>query len=73
MKIVIPDYFTVYNNIKKFGETAMTDVYNYYNNLIQIHGAPGDCIKCGLCEAHCPQHLPIRDLLEEVKAAIEGA
>ena len=51
----------------------MTDVYNYYNNLIQIHGAPGDCIKCGLCEEHCPQHLPIRDLLEEVKAAIEGA
>ena len=73
MQIVIPDYFTIYNNIKKFGETAMTDVYNYYNNLIQIHGAPGDCIKCGLCEEHCPQHLPIRDLLEEVKAAIEGA
>ena len=71
MKIVIPDYFTVYNNIKKFGETAMTDVYNYYNNLIQIHGAPGECIKCGLCEAHCPQHLPIIALLKKVAAAYE--
>ena len=71
-KIAIPDYFTVYNNIKKFGDSAMTDVYNYYNNLVQTHGAPGDCVKCGLCEARCPQRLKIRDLLVEVRQAIEA-
>ena len=26
------------------------------------------CIKCGSCESVCPQHLPIRDLLEKVSA-----
>jgi len=30
------------------------------------------CIKCGKCEKHCPQDLPIMDLLENVSGEMEG-
>jgi predicted aldo/keto reductase-like oxidoreductase len=28
-----------------------------------------NCIKCGACETHCPQHLPITDIMDEIVAA----
>ena len=44
----------------------------YYED---VHTAPGrkasDCLKCGKCEKVCPQHLPIRKLLEKVAAEFE--
>ena len=44
----------------------------YYD---EVHTAPGrrasDCIKCGKCEKACPQHLPIRQLLENVANEFE--
>ena len=30
-----------------------------------------DCIKCGKCEHACPQHLKIRDLLQEAAKIFE--
>ncbi len=30
------------------------------------------CIRCGKCEAHCPQSIAIREKLAETKAALEG-
>ena len=30
------------------------------------------CIKCGKCEKHCPQNLPIRNLLDDVSGEMEG-
>ena len=30
------------------------------------------CIGCGKCEQHCPQHLPIRQELQNAKKALEG-
>lgn len=32
-----------------------------------------DCIKCGKCEKACPQHLPIRQLLEQVSQEFDKA
>ena len=47
---------------------------HYYSVL---HTAPGrrasDCLKCGKCEKVCPQHLPIRKLLEDVAKEFEKA
>lgn len=46
-------------------------------NYNVVHTAPGrkasDCIKCGKCEKVCPQHLPIRKLLEDVAKEFEKA
>ncbi|WP_282434415.1 4Fe-4S binding protein [Desulfosporosinus orientis] len=29
------------------------------------------CVKCGKCEKHCPQNIPIRDSLVQVKKRME--
>lgn len=60
-KIVIPEIFFAYNYAVQFGVNDSTK--GMYNRAVNGHGAPTDCIKCGKCEGHCPQHLSIRDLL----------
>lgn len=71
-KIAIPDYFAIYNTLKRFSTQRMTAM-TYYGNLIQTHGRPSDCIKCGRCEKRCPQHLTIRKYLEDVAKTLEQA
>ncbi len=67
--ISIPDLFAVMNTKQIYYDW---NADYYYNN---VHTAPGrkasDCIKCGKCEKACPQHLPIRKLLEDVAAEFE--
>lgn len=70
-KIAIPDYFAVYNNLQQFGPEQGLVAQTYYGNLTQSHGKASDCIKCGQCENHCPQHLPIRRYLKDVATALE--
>ena len=70
-KIAIPDYFSVYNNLKRFGMKSDSDIWNYFLNLIQLNGKPSDCIKCGMCERRCPQKLQIRRYLETIKTEVE--
>ena len=52
-------------NIKQLHHDWNADYY-----YEEVHTAPGrrasDCLKCGKCEKICPQHLPIRKLLEEI-------
>lgn len=44
----------------------------HYDKKYEIKGTnPSECIKCGKCEASCPQHLAIRDLLVEVAKEFE--
>ncbi len=70
MKIAIPDVFATMNT-KQIYHDWNADYY--YNN---VHTSPGhrasDCIKCGKCEKACPQHLPIRKLLEDVAKEFEN-
>lgn len=71
-QIAIPDYFGLYNNLKRLKNTAY--MYNqkvYYQNLTAEHGKASDCIRCGLCEKNCPQRLPVRELLEKVAEVFE--
>ena len=67
--ISIPDLFATMNS-KQLHHSWNADFY--YN---EVHTAPGrkasDCVKCGKCEQVCPQHLPIRQLMEDVAKEFE--
>ena len=67
--IAIPELFACMNAKKLFNNWNS----GYYYN--QIHtksgGKASDCLKCGKCEKICPQHLKIRELLEEVAKEFE--
>jgi predicted aldo/keto reductase-like oxidoreductase len=42
-----------------------------YDQIVLNKGKASDCIKCGRCENECPQHLPIRELLEKIAREFE--
>ena len=44
----------------------------YYQRYSMNHGKASECLKCGLCERNCPQHIPIRRTLEEFAALYES-
>lgn len=70
--IAIPDYFGLYNNMKRLKNTSyLANQTVYYANLTRTHGKASDCIHCGLCEISCPQNLPIWQLLQTVAAVME--
>ena len=72
MHIAIPKYFSLYNaDLQELAEKGWTPQGSYYANLTLQFGKAGDCIKCGQCEAMCPQHLPIRRYLEDVAKHFE--
>lgn len=72
-KIAIPDYFKLMNDISKFGEPQIARAKQQYGQYIgdMKLGKASACIKCGRCEQHCPQHLPIKKYLEDTAAMLE--
>ena len=68
MRISIPDLFACYNAKVQFNDWNSS---MYYNIHTRENGRASDCIKCGQCERVCPQHLPIREHLEEVAKTLD--
>ena len=66
----IPGIFSCYNDMfvssKRYGRLR-------YYQTVALTAEPSfvsQCVKCGKCEQHCPQALPIRDLLPEAERAL---
>ena len=64
--IPIPSIFKYYNEAFMYDDTQRSRA-KYAKNIAQAFKAD-QCIECGECEAQCPQHLPIRQLLKKAHA-----
>ena len=68
--ISIPNLFLTYNmSVTNRKEQELHKVK--YQELTKNGNLASACIKCGKCEQVCPQHLPIRKLLEKVAIKFE--
>lgn len=68
--IRIPDMFSSLNAHEAFHNW---NTGYYYDNVLtgNGHAKASECIKCGKCERVCPQHLPIRELMQQVAETFE--
>ncbi len=68
MDIPIPEIFFVENHKK--GSEAFR-IWREYGIVTRDRGRASDCIQCGQCEAACPQHLPVMQLLQDIGPWLE--
>lgn len=66
MHINIPGIFAAENYHLRYNFLPVAK--GQYEGAVRDKGAAGDCIACGACEAHCPQHISI---IEELQKAAE--
>lgn len=72
--IAILRYFALYNeDMRELDTKPWTTQKLLYSRYAQEFGKASACIGCGKCEHMCPQHLPIRSLLEKVAEHFEPA
>jgi predicted aldo/keto reductase-like oxidoreductase len=68
----IPGCFAAYNATFAIGFVEGMKQYTTSTAATSAQRAgAGLCALCGECEAHCPQHLPIRKHLKEVRRRME--
>lgn len=67
--IAIPDIISCINSYKRYHSWISEWYYSIYTKNA---GKASDCIKCGKCEKICPQHLHVRDILQDIAKQFEG-
>lgn len=67
----IPTCFSSYNNSFTDGYGVGLKEYMMCTTMRQTRTNAGLCVSCGKCETHCPQALPIRKELKNVKRRFE--
>ena len=67
----IPGTFAAYN--RKFAEGKFWSFVDYVicTTLRKNSTAASNCIGCGKCEKHCPQHIEIRKCLKDAQKELE--
>ena len=71
MGVDIPGAFAAYN--RWYGENKKNAFMDYLKctTFRKNTTGAGNCIGCGKCEKHCPQNIPIRKELQEVRKVLE--
>ena len=64
--VQIPQTFAYWNELARYNN--YNRVHNAYMNLEKLADV---CVKCGKCEAACPQHLDIRNDLVKAHEALK--
>jgi hypothetical protein len=59
--VAIPEIFSLTNEYWAGDRNA--SIKQKYKDTLTPGQYSKNCIKCGICEEACPQHLPIRELL----------
>ena len=70
--VAIPTCFAIYNSSYADKYTNAFREYFMCTTLRKVPSNAGLCVKCGKCEQHCPQHIPIREQLDQVKKRFEN-
>ena len=67
----IPGTFSAYN--KKYSDGKYTALKEYFmcTAMRKDSSAASNCIECGKCETHCPQHIEIRKELKNARKELE--
>ena len=68
----IPGTFAAYN--RRYSENKFWGLVDYFmcTSLRKNSSAASNCIECGKCENHCPQHIQIRQELKNARKELEG-
>ena len=68
----IPGTFVCYNRRYAEGKMGALVEYIKYTALRKTSTAASNCVECGKCEKHCPQHIEIRKELKNARKELEG-
>ena len=68
----IPGVFSCWNGAYADGKRHAMHDYVKTTLLRPKPTGAAQCVNCGKCEQHCPQSLPIRQLLREARHDLEG-
>lgn len=68
----IPGTFAAYNRIYQEGKFWGLKDYVMCTTLRKNPTAASNCVQCGKCEKHCPQHIPIRAELQAARKELEN-
>ncbi|MBP3611544.1 MAG: aldo/keto reductase [Lachnospiraceae bacterium] len=68
----IPGTFSAYN--RRYYDSKYSGFFDYMmcTALRKNSTAASNCIGCGKCESHCPQHIEIRQCLKAASRELEG-
>lgn len=68
----IPGTFAAWNRCAYDGKLRATFDHFMCTALRRDSAAASNCVECGKCEQHCPQHIPIRQELKNARKDLEG-
>lgn len=68
----IPGVFRCYN--ERYTDNYYTGMKEYFmcTTMRAKHSGASQCVRCGKCESHCPQQIPIREKLAEAAGKMES-